>query len=144
MFTGTYPNSIDLKNRVIIPSKFRDELGQRCLWTKGFDGRCLYIFSVSEWENFMQRLSALPSLDAGARQLIKHFSAGAKDCDIDRQGRVVIPQELREYANIEKELVTIGLMNKIEVWSKAEWDNIEKIEPDEIAQKLAGYGIHGL
>jgi len=141
MFTGTYQNSIDGKNRMIIPSKYRDELGHRCVLTKGLDGRCLYIFSLQDWEGFMKKLSELPALDINSRQLMRHFYAGASECDIDKQGRIIISQDLREYAGIEKDLVTIGFQDKIEVWSKAEWENIEKIEPSEIAQKLAAYGI---
>jgi len=144
MFTGTYQNSIDSKNRMIIPAKYREALGYRCVVTKGLDGRCLYIFSVTEWESFMKKLSGLPTLDSGTRQLMRHFYAGANECEIDKQGRMLISQELREYANIEKELVTVGFLDKIEVWSKAEWDDMEKIEPDEIAQKLATYGINGI
>jgi len=144
MFTGTYPNSIDAKNRMIIPAKFRDVLQDRCVLTKGLDGRCLYIFSAAAWESFMKKLSDLPGLDAGTRQLMRHFYAGANECEIDKQGRILISQDLREYAKIEKELMTIGFQDKIEVWSKTEWDNLEKIEPSEIAQKLAGYGINGI
>ena len=140
MFTGTNHNSIDAKNRMIIPSNYRDELGHRCFLAKGLE-RCLYVFSVHEWESFMKKLSELPALDINSRDLMRHFYAGANECEIDKQGRIIISHDLREYANIEKDLVTIGFGDKIEVWSKAEWDNREKIEPGEIAQKLAGYGI---
>ena len=142
MFTGTYQNLIDSKNRMIIPAKFRDELGHRCFLTKGIDGKCLYIFSVSEWEGFVKKLLELSTLDKDARELRRNFSAGANECEIDKQGRVVIPQELREHANIEKELVTVGNLDRIEVWSEAEWDNRGNDEMSETAQRLAGYGIH--
>jgi len=129
---------------MFIPAKYRDEFESRCVLTKGIDGKCLYIFTVPEWENFMKKLSALPALDMSSRQLLRHFYANANECEIDKQGRVIISQDLREYARIEKDLVTVGFQDKIEVWSKAEWDSMEKIEPSEIAQKLAGYGIHGI
>ena len=143
MFMGTSQNSIDAKSRMIIPSKYRDELGYNCILTKGID-KCLYIYSIPEWEKFMERLSALPTTDINSRQFIRHFYANANDCEIDKQGRIVIPQVLREYAGIEKDLVTIGVRDKIEIWSKAEWDKAEngtQLEPGEIAQRMMEYGI---
>ena len=143
MFMGKYQNSIDAKSRMIIPSKVRDELGYRCVLTKGMD-KCLYIYSMAEWEKFMKKLSALPTSDINSRQFMRHFYANANECEIDTQGRIVIPQELRAYAAIEKDLVTVGVLDKIEVWSKAEWDNAEngtQPSPSEIAQRMAEYGI---
>lgn len=143
MLMGKYQNSIDQKNRLNIPAKFRDELGLRCVLTKGID-RCLYIYPMSEWENFMKKLSALPSADANVRAFLRHFYANAVECEIDKQGRIVLPQELREYAGIEKDVLTMGIMDKIEIWSKAEWENSEEtvqLAPSEFAQKMAEYGI---
>jgi len=141
MFTGTYNNSIDEKNRMIIPSKYRDGLGLRCVLTKGLDKGCLYIFPMQEWESFTDVLSELPAFDVNSRNLMRHFYANAAECDIDKQGRIIIPQDLREYANIEKDLVTVGFRNKIEVWSKEALNSTEKIEPNEVAQKLFEIGI---
>ena len=124
MFMGKYQNSIDAKSRMIIPSKFRDELGLRCVLTVGND-KCLYIYPVSEWESITKDLSVHPTSDTDSRQLVRRFFANAGECEIDRQGRITIPQELREYAGIEKELVTNGLSNIIEVWSKQEFEKIE-------------------
>ena len=143
MFMGKHQNSIDTKSRMIIPSKYRDKLGHLCILTKGMD-KCLYIYSVQEWVRFMEKLSALPTSDINSRQFMRHFYANAGEHEIDRQGRIVIPQDLREYANIEKDLVTVGVLNKIEVWSKAEWDNAEngaEPDPSEVAQKMKEYGI---
>jgi len=128
---------------MIIPSKHRDELGYHCVLTKGMD-KCLYIYSLTDWENFMKKLSTLPTSDLSSRQFMRHFYANACECEIDKQGRIVIPQDLREYANIEKELVTVGVLDKIEVWSKMEWENAEngtQPDPSQIAQKMAEYGI---
>ena len=122
MFMGKYQNSIDAKNRMIVPSKYREELGYKCVLTKGID-KCLYIYPMSEWERFMTKLSALPSSDMNARAFVRHFYANAVECEVDRQGRLTIPQELRDYAGIDKELVTIGILDKIEIWSRAEWEN---------------------
>ena len=124
MFMGKHLNSIDAKSRMIIPSKFREELGYRCILTLGKD-KCLYIYPVSEWEKVTKDLSVHPSSDLNSRQLVRHFFANANECEIDKQGRITIPQELREYAGIEKELVTSGLANIIEVWSKDEFDKTE-------------------
>ncbi|PWM67976.1 MAG: cell division/cell wall cluster transcriptional repressor MraZ [Eubacteriales Family XIII. Incertae Sedis bacterium] len=143
MFMGKYQNSIDAKNRMIVPSKYREELGYKCVLTKGID-KCLYIYPMSEWERFMTKLSALPSSDMNARAFVRHFYANAVECEVDRQGRLTIPQELRDYAGIDKELVTIGILDKIEIWSRAEWENAEdgpQLAPEDIAQKMAEYGI---
>ncbi len=143
MLMGKYQNSIDAKYRMIVPSKYRDELGYKCILTKSID-KCLYIYPISEWEIFMKKLAGLPSTDPNARALVRHFYANAVECEIDKQGRVVIPQELREYANIEKELVTVGIINKIEIWGKAEWDNAEngtQLDPNDFTKKMVDYGI---
>ena len=143
MFMGKYQNSIDAKNRMIVPSKYREELGYKCVLTKGID-KCLYIYPMSEWERFMTKLSALPSSDMNARAFVRHFYANAVECEVDRQGRLTIPQELLDYAGIDKELVTIGILDKIEIWSRAEWENAEdgpQLAPEDIAQKMAEYGI---
>ena len=140
MFEGTHNNSIDAKNRMIIPSKYRDELGCSCVLTKGTD-RCLYIYSTSEWEEFAGKLSELPTFDAKNRKLIRHFYANANKCEIDKQGRIIIPQDLREFAGIEKDLLTFGVGDKIEVWSRAVWDETPGIDSDEIAQELAERGV---
>ena len=143
MLMGKYQNSIDAKCRMIVPSKYRDELACRCVLTRGID-TCLYIYPIQQWEKFMDKLSALPTTDPNARAFVRHFYANAIECDIDKQGRMVIPQELREYAHIEKELVTVGLLDKIEIWSKEEWtaaENMTELTPNDFATKMTEYGI---
>jgi len=141
MFMGTYNNSIDAKNRMIVPSKHRDQLGGRCVLTRGMD-KCLYIYSMTEWERQMEKIEQLPESDPKVRAFIRHFCANAVDCEFDKQGRIVIPAELKEYAGIDKELVTMGAMRKIEVWSKEVWeapDNENKMDSEEFAESLAQY-----
>ena len=141
MFMGTFNNSIDAKNRMIVPSKHRDQLGGRCVLTKGMD-KCLYIYSMNEWDKQMDKIEALPESDPKVRAFIRHFCANAVDCEFDKQGRIVIPAELKEYAGIDKELVTMGAMRKIEVWSKEVWDapdNENKMDSVEFAESLAQY-----
>ena len=143
MLMGKYQNSIDSKYRMIIPSKFRDQLGYTCVLTRGIDN-CLYIYPADEWEGLMGKLSGLPMSDPDARAFVRHFYANAVECDIDSQGRMTIPQELRDWAGIKKELVTVGLLDKIEIWSKDNWEdatNRTELEQSDFAKKMIEYGI---
>jgi len=143
MFMGTYYNSIDAKNRVIVPSKHRDQLGGRCVLTKGLD-ICLYIYSMEDWEKQMEKIAQLPESDPKIRAFIRHFCANATECEFDKQGRIIIPNELKEYARISKELVTMGTMKKIEIWSKEVWetpDNEGKMDSEEFAGALEKYNF---
>lgn len=143
MFMGEYQNSIDAKNRMIIPSKYRAALGSFCVMTKGID-TCMYIYPVPEWEEFTKKLTSLPDYDGLSRKNKRDLGKISETCEIDKQGRVVIPQRLREYAGIERELVTVGVFDKIEVWSKAEWDKAEsgsQPDPGDIAKKMMEYGV---
>lgn len=128
MFMGKYYNSIDAKNRMIVPSKHRDQLGGRCILTKGMD-TCLYIYPVAEWEKQMEKISQLPETDENVRKYIREAFSNAEECDIDKQGRILIPAELKKQVFIDKELVTMGAMRRIEIWSKEVWEN-----PDEYKQ----------
>ena len=121
MFMGTFYNSIDAKNRIIVPSKHRDELGGKCVVTKGID-TCLVIYSIKDWEAQVEKISQLPESDPDVRTFIRHFFGNAQECELDKQGRIVIPQELKQYAKLDKELVTMGAMKKIEIWAKEEWE----------------------
>lgn len=143
MFMGTYYNSIDDKNRMIVPLKYREQLGGRCVLTKGLD-RCLYIYSEEEWERQMEKIEALPESDPKIRAFIRHFCANAAECGFDKQGRTVVPAELKEYAGIRRELVTMGAMRKIEVWSREVWDrpeNESRMDSEEFAGALVRYNF---
>lgn len=143
MLMGKYQNSIDEKGRMIVPAKYREELGGSCVLTRGMD-LCLYIYPLAEWKKFMDKLSKLPTSDPNARAFVRHFYANATECEIDKQGRIGINQELREYAGLEKELVTVGILDKIEIWSKDRWnENSEQIDlaPQDFTSKMAEYGI---
>lgn len=143
MFIGSYQNSIDAKFRMIIPSKYREELGLKCIITKGID-KCLYIYPIVEWESFAEKLKALPKADAKARNFVRHFYGNAEECEIDRQGRVTLPSALREYGDIEKELMTIGNGEKIEVWSREVYEStaeIAALDGAAIAEGMEAYGI---
>lgn len=143
MFMGTTYNSIDEKNRMIVPAKLRAGLGNRCILTKGLD-RCLYIYTAKDWDAQMEKISRLPESDPKVRAFIRHFCANAAECEFDKQGRIVIPPVLKGYARIEKELVTMGAMSKIEVWSKEVWDspdNENRMETEDFANALAEYNF---
>lgn len=143
MFNGKTKNSIDAKGRMIIPAKYREELDGKCVITRGMD-KCLYIYTREEWKAFTDKLRALPKSDPKARAFVRQFTSSAVDGEVDKQGRLTIPQELRDFANIEKELVTVGVIDKIEVWSRAEWEddsNLTELEPEDIAEGMAAYGI---
>ncbi|MHC1682524.1 MAG: division/cell wall cluster transcriptional repressor MraZ [Clostridiaceae bacterium] len=142
MFIGEFSHNIDSKNRIILPAKFREALGDCFIITKGLDG-CLYVFPKDEWEVFEKKLKSLPLTSKDARAFVRFFFSGACEAIIDKQGRTVIPQNLLEYAKIEKEVVTIGVSNRVEIWSKTQWDgyNEAEINMDEIAGKMLELGI---
>ena len=140
-FKGEYSHSIDAKGRLIIPSKFRDLLGEQFVVTKGFDG-CLFVFSEEGWEAFEEKLQALPMDKPEARMLGRFFIAGAIDAETDKQGRILIPSNLLAHAKIEKEAVIAGVGNRAEIWSKEEWEKASTFDDiNSIAAKMSEYGL---
>ncbi|NDL66136.1 division/cell wall cluster transcriptional repressor MraZ [Anaerotalea alkaliphila] len=121
MFIGEYNHNLDEKNRVTMPVKFREELGDVFYMTKGFDN-CLFVYSAQEWERFSTRLQNNQLKSRDARKLQRFFIASANECGLDKQGRILVSTPLKEYAEIQKELVIVGVANRIEVWSKENWD----------------------
>ncbi len=143
MFTGTYENSIDKKNRMIIPSKYREKLEGRCMLTRGFD-RCLYIYAMDDWDILVDKIKRLKQSDKDVRKFIREFFSNTEECNIDNQGRILIPTHLREYAGIEKDLVTKGAMDKIEIWSKEMYKDPKgenMMDDDEFVKKLDLYDL---
>lgn len=142
MFTGKYQNSIDSKFRMIIPSKYREELGYKCVITKGID-KCLNIHPQAQWDAFLEKLKELPQANMEVRSFIRILNQSAVTCEADKQGRITLPQEHREYAGITKDLITIGVMDKIEVWSKENWeaDSATQMDPADLAKAMEAYGI---
>ncbi len=141
MLIGEYEHSLDSKNRIIMPSKFRDDIGEKFIVTKGLDG-CLFAYSIFEWKNFEEKLRSLPLSNKDARAFSRFFFAGATDCILDKQGRFLIPSNLREFAELEKDLVIVGMNSRIEIWAKNKWKNVdEQISADEIAEKMEMLGI---
>ena len=138
MFMGEFHHNIDEKGRLVIPNKFRLELGERFIITRGLE-KCLYAYSMSEWNNIVSRLKQLPFTKKDARTFIRSFFSGAAECEFDRQGRINITSPLVSYSDLTKECVIIGANDRLEIWGKANWDNFfnensEKLE--DIAENL--------
>lgn len=142
MLIGEYAHSIDAKGRLIVPAKFRTELGERFIVTKGFDG-CLYGYSLDEWKSIEEKIKTLPLVTGkDARNFTRFFFSSAIECEIDSQGRILISQILRDFADLQKEVVVIGVSSRIEIWSKSKWEeyNSEQ-DSDDIAEKMSMLGI---
>ncbi len=143
MFYGEYQHSVDAKGRVIVPSKFRDGLGEKFIVTKGLDN-CLFAYSAEEWGNLETKLKSLPFTDKDVRAFVRFFFAGATECEVDKQGRILLPQNLREYAGLDKDIYVIGVSTRVEIWDKAKWESYsgdENMSADNIAEKMAMLGI---
>lgn len=121
MLMGEFHHNIDEKNRLVIPSKFRSELGEQFIITRGLD-KCLFIYSMSEWNKLVSKLNTLPFTQKNARNFTRFFLSGAINAEFDRSGRVSITSPLIEYADINKECVIIGASDRLEIWSKESWD----------------------
>ena len=132
----------DSKNRIIIPSKIREDLGARFVITKGLDN-CLYVYPMNEWENLEIKLKTLPLTSKDARAFVRFFFSGATECEMDKQGRTTITSNLLQYAGIEKDVVIIGVSNRLEIWGKEGWEenNNLNIDFNEIAEKTSQLGI---
>ncbi|NLX60987.1 MAG: division/cell wall cluster transcriptional repressor MraZ [Tissierellia bacterium] len=143
MFIGEYQHTVDSKGRLIIPSKFRENLGLEFIMTKGLDN-CLFVYPQEEWKVLEEKLRKLPLTNRDARAFVRFFFSGATECTLDKQGRVLIPNNLREHAKLMKDAVIIGVASRIEIWSKEEWDKYnedDSLSYDSIAEKMAELGI---
>ena len=141
MLMGEYEHTLDVKGRISMPAKLRKDMGDTFVLTKGLDG-CLFAFSKEEWINFEEKLKSLPLSDKNARNFVRFFLAGATECEIDKQGRFLIPNNLRVAASLEKEAVIIGVGTRLEIWDKSTWNKKDKeISADEIAENMTMLGI---
>lgn len=143
MFMGEFQHSIDDKGRIIIPAKFRDLLGTSFVVTRGLD-QCLFVYPMQEWEVLEQKLKALPLMKADARAFTRFFFSGATECEWDKQGRVNLPSNLRQYAKLEKDCVVLGVSNRVEIWSRDTWEQYFQQSEDtfnEIAEKLVDFNF---
>ena len=142
MFFGEYEHSIDAKGRLIIPAKLRDALGANFMVTKGLDG-CLSVYPMEQWAEFEAKLQALPMNQSSARAFARFFFSGATEGELDKQGRVMLPPNLREYASLTKDVVITGAGNRLEIWDKAVRDAYlaETESPEEMAAKMSDMGF---
>ena len=143
MLTGEFNHSIDTKGRLIIPSKFRDILGDDFVITKGLDG-CLFLYPANEWKIFEEKLRTLPLTNKNARTFTRFFLGSAVDGGLDKQGRVLISSALRAFAGLDKEVVLVGVLDRVEIWDKAKWDeNNTEVEEnmDDIAAHMEDLGL---
>ena len=142
MLIGEFEHSLDAKGRLIMPAKLRESIGERFVVTKGLDG-CLFAFSLDEWANFEEKLKMLPLSNKNSREFSRFFLSGATECEIDKQGRFLIPNNLRDAANLEKEVVIIGVGTRIEIWDKDKWKSYsnDNISVEEIAENMTMLGI---
>ena len=143
MFIGEYQHNIDEKGRLAVPVKFRRELSKGAVVTKGLDD-CLFLYSLKEWKVIADKLSKLPISQANTRAFARLMLAGAMDVQIDRQGRIVLPDYLRKYAALNKKVIVSGLYSRLEIWDEKKWKkykNTTEKSSGEIAEKLGEIGI---
>jgi MraZ protein len=143
VFTGEYFHTFDVKSRVIIPSKFRDELGDNVYIGKGLD-KCLFVYPNKTWIEFSSKLKQLSVLSSEHRFFSRRFLSGFTECNIDRQGRLLLPPNLREYSDLKDEAVIIGVLDRIEIWSKKVWEDYSmdtEMNFEKIAEKMSELGL---
>src|SRR5699024_8541051 len=143
MFIREHQHILDNKGRIIVPSKFRGGLGDQFVITKGLD-TCLFVYPKDEWKILENKLKTLPLTNKDARAFVRFFFSGACECSLDKQGRVLIPANLREHSKLEKDAIIIGVATRLEIWSKELWDeyaNEDYLSYDNIAEKMSELGI---
>jgi len=143
MLMGEFEHSLDEKGRLFFPAKLREALGRHFYISKGLDG-CLFVFEEAQWVTFEGKLNALPLARKGARDLKRFFFSGAMEGLCDKQGRVLLPQNLRAYAKIQKEVVIVGVGNRAEIWAAEQWNNYSEAaeqSPENLAEQLEDLGI---
>lgn len=142
MFMSEYNHTLDAKGRLIIPLKFREQLGETFMISRGLD-HCLFIYPMAEWDAFIQKLLNIPQLsNPNARKLARFFLAGSAECEVDKQGRILISPVLREFAGLSKDVVLAGVGSRIEVWDKASWQEYNDYEDVEgLAKTLEAFNI---
>lgn len=144
MFIGEYTHSIDAKKRLSLPSKVRSELGGRIVVTRGLD-QCLFVYPVKTWETLAEKLGSMPIGEAGTRSFVRLMLAGAVDTEVDSQGRILIPDYLREYAGLSKDVIIAGLWNRLEVWDESKWKHYKteaESNSERIAEELGKMGAY--
>ncbi len=143
MFMGEYQHALDGKGRLFIPARFREGLGEKFVLTKGLDG-CLFAYPTGEWASLEQKMRALPFTRSDVRAFVRFFFAGACECEVDRQGRILIPANLRRHAALEKEAVIIGVSSRVEIWALEQWEKYNReaaAQAEQIAEKIVDFDL---
>lgn len=143
MFMGEFEHSLDSKARIIVPSKFREGLGDMFVLTRGLDN-CLFAYPMTEWNVIEAKLRELPLTKADARAFVRLFLSGATECEVDKQGRVVLPANLRSHAKIDKDVIVIGVSTRVEIWAKEVWEHYSEeaeLDYEKIAENIVELGI---
>ena len=143
MFIGEYTHNLDEKGRLAVPKKFRSDLSRGVVITRGLD-RCLFVYTLDEWKDIAGKLAALPFSQSNSRAFSRLMLAGAMDVSVDKQGRVSIPEYLREFAGLKKEVIVAGLYNRLEIWDESAWRTYTEQtenESNEIAEQMSELGI---
>jgi len=143
VFMGEYQHSLDEKGRITVPAKFREGLGERCVVTRGLD-QCLFLYPLAEWRAVEEKLRKLPMTQRDARAFTRFFFSGATDVELDKQGRIMLPANLREYAKLVKDVVIIGVSTRVELWAKEVWEEYmheAAASFEAIAEKIVDLGI---
>jgi len=143
MFMGEFSHSLDTKGRLIIPAKFRKGLGDNFVATRGLDN-CIFVYPMDEWKKLEEKIRQLPLTKSDARAFSRFFLSGATECELDKQGRISLPVNLRSYAYLEKDAVVIGVSNRLEIWSQELWDKYQQRAEDSfenIAEEIVDFQI---
>ena len=139
MLIGEYKHTVDAKGRVIMPAKFREDIGDIFYVTKGSDN-CLKAYAKEEWEVFMAKINALPESDPNARSYKRNILSNSGECELDKQGRILLSENLRNYASLKKEVTIIGVSSYIEIWDTEEWNKYNESSVG-VVEGLAAYGL---
>ncbi len=144
MFIGEYNHAVDPKKRLALPSKFRNELGKTVVVTRGLD-KCLFVYPLEVWQDLAQKLGTMPIGESATRAFVRLMLAGATDVQMDAQGRVLIPDYLKDYAQIDRDVIVAGLFNRLEIWDQERWQEYKRDaekNTDEIAENLGKLGVY--
>lgn len=143
MLLGEYKHNVDAKGRLIIPSKFREDLGERFIVTRGLDG-CLFGYPMAEWTTLESKLKQLPLAKKESRAFTRFLYSAATECSLDKQGRINLPNPLINHASLEKACYVIGVSDRIEIWSEERWDAFSQEANEsfeEIAEEMIDFGF---
>ena len=144
MFIGEYNHAVDPKKRLALPSKFRNELGKTVVVTRGLD-KCLFVYPLDVWQELAQKLGTMPIGESATRAFVRLMLAGATDVQMDAQGRLLIPDYLKEYAQLDRDVIVAGLFNRLEIWDQQKWQAYKsdaERNTDEIAENLGKLGVY--